>query len=31
MVKLYVNIKLPIEIIEEIDKLIELRFLGYRS
>ena len=31
MVKLYVNIKLPRELIEEVDKLIEVKALGYRS
>ncbi|RLF99123.1 MAG: hypothetical protein DRN47_04220 [Candidatus Wolframiiraptor sp.] len=31
MVKVYVNIKLPGELIKEVDKLIEQRVLGYRS
>ena len=31
MVKVYVNIKLPGELVKEIDKLIEQRVLGYRS
>ena len=31
MVKLYVNIKLPGELIEKVDKLIKVKTLGYRS
>jgi len=31
MVKVYVNIKLPGELVKEVDKLIEQRVLGYRS
>jgi len=31
MTKLYMNIKLPKEIIEEIDRIINLGILGYRS
>jgi metal-responsive CopG/Arc/MetJ family transcriptional regulator len=31
MVKAYVNIKLPEELAEEVDKLIKDRTLGYRS
>ena len=31
MVKAYVNIKLPEELAEEVDKLVKDRTLGYRS
>jgi metal-responsive CopG/Arc/MetJ family transcriptional regulator len=31
MAKTYVNIKLPEELIKEVDRLIEDRTLGYRS
>jgi len=29
--KRYVNVKIPVELSEEIDKLIEKKVLGYRS
>ena len=31
MPKRYVNVKIPVELSEEIDKLIEKKVLGYRS
>jgi metal-responsive CopG/Arc/MetJ family transcriptional regulator len=29
--KRYVNVKLPVELADEVDKVLEKRFLGYRS
>ena len=31
MPKRYVNVKIPVELSDEIDKLIEKKVLGYRS
>lgn len=31
MPKRYVNVKIPIELADEIDKILEQRLLGYRS
>jgi metal-responsive CopG/Arc/MetJ family transcriptional regulator len=29
--KQYVNVKIPVELAKEIDKVVEKKFLGYRS
>lgn len=31
MAKRYVNVKIPVELADEIDKILERRLLGYRS
>ena len=31
MPKQYVNVKIPIELADEVDKVLEKRLLGYRS
>jgi metal-responsive CopG/Arc/MetJ family transcriptional regulator len=31
MTKRYVNVKLPVELADEIDKVLEKKVLGYRS
>lgn len=31
MTKRYVNVKLPVELADEVDKVLEKKLLGYRS
>jgi metal-responsive CopG/Arc/MetJ family transcriptional regulator len=31
MTKRYVNVKLPVELADEVDKILEKKLLGYRS
>lgn len=31
MAKRYVNVKIPVELADEIDKILERKLLGYRS